>query len=129
MSFQWNDKQPIYLQLKELVKNRILTGDLQAGDTLPSVRQVAAEYQVNPITVSKAWQALAEENLVEKKRGLGMFVMPQARHLLEQREKALFVENEWPLTLQRIQDLGIDVEPLIDSLRELGKKKPPDTNT
>jgi len=129
MSFQWNDKQPIYLQLKELVKNRILTGDLQAGDTLPSVRQVAAEYQVNPITVSKAWQALAEENLVEKKRGLGMFVMPQARRLLEQREKALFVENEWPLTLQRIQDLGIDVEPLIDSLRELGKKKPPDTNT
>ncbi len=127
MSFQWNDKQPIYLQLKELVKNRILTGDLQAGDTLPSVRQVAAEYQVNPITVSKAWQALAEEKLVEKKRGLGMFVMPQARRLLEQREKALFVENEWPLTLQRIQDLGIDVEPLIESLKILGTKKPPKT--
>ncbi len=127
MPFQWNDKQPIYLQLKELVKNRILTGDLQAGDTLPSVRQVAAEYQVNPITVSKAWKALAEEKLVEKKRGLGMFVMPQARRLLEQREKALFVENEWPLTLQRIQDLGIDVEPLIESLKILGTKKPPET--
>ncbi len=119
MSFQWNDKQPIYLQLKELVKNRILTGDLQAGDALPSVRQVAAEYQVNPITVSKAWQALAEENLVEKKRGLGMFVMPQARRLLEQREKNLFLEVEWPQTLQRIQNLGVEIEPLLDSLQAL----------
>lgn len=122
MSFQWNDKQPIYLQLKELVKNRILTGDLQAGDALPSVRQVAADYQVNPITVSKAWQALAEEKLVEKRRGLGMFVMPQARRLLEQREKTLFLENEWPLTLQRIKDLGIDIAPLIDSLTKLRNK-------
>ena len=119
MSFQWNDKQPIYLQLKELVKNRILTGDLRAGDALPSVRHVAAEYQVNPITVSKAWQALAEENLVEKKRGLGMFVMPQARRLLEQREKHVFLETEWPQTLQRIQNLGVEIEPLLDSLRAL----------
>ncbi len=118
MPFQWNDKQPIYLQLKELVKNRILTGALQAGDALPSVRQVAAEYQINPITVSKAWQMLAEEQLVEKRRGLGMFVTANAQQRLKQREKELFLQQEWPEILQRIHDLGIDIEPLVASLRK-----------
>ena len=82
MSFQWNDKEPIYLQLRDQIRNMILIGDLKENEALPSVRQVAADYQLNPITVSKAWQHLVDEGLVEKKRGLGMFVIENAREKL-----------------------------------------------
>ena len=72
MSFKWNDKEPIYLQLKDMIKEMILSGDIKEGDALPSVRQVAMDYKVNPITVSKSYQILVDEELVEKRRGLGM---------------------------------------------------------
>lgn len=70
MTVGWNDNAPIYRQLKERVVGMMLDGILKAGDALPSVRQIAAEYQLNPITVSKAYQELVDENLVEKRRGL-----------------------------------------------------------
>lgn len=119
MSFQWNDKEPIYLQLKDQIRNMILTGDLKELEALPSVRQVAAEYQLNPITVSKAWQYLVDEGLVEKKRGCGMFVKEQARTKLLASDQQKFMQEDWPKIKQRIQDLKIDSQKLIHSLKEL----------
>jgi GntR family transcriptional regulator len=119
MSFQWNDKEPIYLQLKDQIRNMILTGDLKELEALPSVRQVAADYQLNPITVSKAWQYLVDEGLVEKRRGCGMFVKEQARSKLLASDQQKFMQEDWPKIKQRIQDLKIDSQKLIHSLKEL----------
>jgi GntR family transcriptional regulator len=99
MSSRWNDSQPIYWQLKERTIAMILDRTLEEGDALPSVRNVASEFQLNPITVSKSYQALVDEGLVEKRRGVGMF------------EK--FVQEEWPAMLSRIQQLGLDFEQLL----------------
>ncbi len=119
MSFQWNDKEPIYLQLKDQIRNMILVGDLKEKEALPSVRQVAADYKLNPITVSKAWQYLVEEDLVEKKRGLGMFVRERAREKLMASDQQKFMNREWPEIEHRIIDLKIDTSILINSLKEL----------
>jgi len=119
MSFQWNDKEPIYLQLKDQIRNMILTGDLKELEALPSVRQVATDYQLNPITVSKAWQYLVDEDLVEKKRGCGMFVKEHAREQLLASDQQKFMQEDWPKIRQRIQDLKIDSQTLIHSLKEL----------
>lgn len=112
MATRWNDSQPIYWQLKERTIAMILDGTLAEGDALPSVRQVAAEFQLNPITVSKAYQALVDEMLVEKRRGLGMFVCEGAREQLLKSERKKFVREEWPATLARIRQLGMDISDL-----------------
>lgn len=113
MATHWNDSQPIYWQLKERTVAMILDGTLAEGEALPSVRTVAADLQLNPITVSKSYQALVEEGLVEKRRGLGMFVCEGARHKLVASERAKFLNDEWPATLARIDQLGLSIEDLL----------------
>jgi GntR family transcriptional regulator len=113
MEPNWSDNQPIYRQLRDRVVAMILEGALKEGDPLPSVRSVAAEYQINPLTVLKGYQSLVDEALVEKRRGLGMFVKEGARRNLMKNEREQFVKNEWPQMLQRIQRLDLDVEELL----------------
>lgn len=110
---QWNDDAPIYRQLKQRVVAMMLDGVLKPGDVLPSVRQVAAEYQLNPITVSRAYQELADEALVEKRRGLGMYVTEEASKKLLSNERERFLKEEWPLVLERIQRLGLSMDDLL----------------
>lgn len=123
MSFQWNDKEPIYLQLKDRIKDMILAGDIAEGEALPSVRQVAVEYQLNPITVSKSYQILVDEELVEKKRGLGMFVQDGAKNKLQACENDQFINEDWPKILTKIQHLKLDPTELINSLKALGRNQ------
>jgi len=118
MVTQWNDSQPIYWQLKERTIAMILDGTLAEGDALPSVRSVASEFQLNPITVSKSYQALVDEDLVEKRRGLGMFVKKGARARLVQSERQKFRDEEWPATVNRIRQLGLDLEELLREARQ-----------
>lgn len=120
MSTQWNDSQPIYWQLKERTVAMILDGTLAEGEPLPSVRTVAAEFQLNPITVSKSYQALVDDGLVEKRRGLGMFVCEGARRKLLASERNRFLEEEWPAMLNRIEQLGLDVTDLLDTAKKRG---------
>ena len=108
----WSDNQPIYRQLRDRVVAMILEDTLKEGDPLPSVRSVAAEYQINPLTVLKGYQSLVDEGLVEKRRGLGMFVREGARRSLMKNEREQFLKSEWPLILQRIQRLGLDLMEL-----------------
>ncbi len=120
MSIQWNEGTPIYRQLKERVIAMMLDGVLKPGDTLPSVRQVAAEYQLNPITVSRAYQELADEALVEKRRGLGMFVTEEAARKLRGSERERFLRDEWPAVVERIERLGLDVRELLSYKEKAG---------
>ena len=113
MQKDWNDNQPIYRQLRERVIALILDEVLHDGDALPSVRNVSSEYRVNPITVSKAYQTLVDDNLVEKKRGLGMFVQTGARGMLLESEKKKFLEQEWPEIMSRISRLGLSSKELL----------------
>ena len=112
-AIQWSDGAPIYRQLKDRVIAMMLDGILKPGDALPSVRQVAAEYQLNPITVSRAYQELADEALVEKRRGLGMYVPEEAAKKLLFNERERFLREEWPLVLERILRLGLNAEDLL----------------
>ena len=121
-AIQWSDGAPIYRQLKERVIAMMLDGVLRPGDALPSVRQVAAEYQLNPITVSRAYQELADEALVEKRRGLGMYVTEEASKKLLASERERFLLEEWPLVLERIQRLGLTTEQLLKSASNGGAK-------
>ena len=114
-SIQWSDGAPIYRQLKDRVIAMMLDGILKPGDALPSVRQVAAEYQLNPITVSRAYQELADEALVEKRRGLGMFVTDEAARKLRGTERERFLTEEWPAVAERIERLGLSIEDLLQS--------------
>lgn len=116
MSISWNEHAPIYRQLKDKVIGMMLDGVLKAGDALPSVRQIAAEYQLNPITVSRAYQELVDENLVEKRRGIGMYVTEGALEKLLASERERFVQQEWPAMLERIRRLGLDLEQLMRSV-------------
>lgn len=113
MEPNWNDSQPIYRQLRDRVVAMILEGVLQDGDALPSVRNVAAEYRLNPLTVLKGYQQLVDEELVEKKRGRGMFVMEGARKSLLHDERQRFLEDEWPRIVASIQRLGLDAGELL----------------
>ncbi len=115
MSGDWHDNSPIYRQLKSRVVEMMLDGLLKPGDALPSVRQIAAEYQLNPITVSRAYQELADEALVEKKRGLGMYMMDGARDKLLASERERFMKEEWPLVIERIRRLGLSATELLTS--------------
>jgi GntR family transcriptional regulator len=114
MDREWNDSQPIYRQLRDRVVAMILDGVLKEGDPLPSVRNVAAEYRVNPLTVLKGYQQLVDEGLVESKRGLGMFINVGARSLLLQGERQKFLGEEWPRVYANIQRLGLSVEELLN---------------
>jgi GntR family transcriptional regulator len=111
----WNDSQPIYRQLRDLVVGMILDGVLKEGDPLPSVRTVAAEYRVNPLTVMKGYQQLVDEGLVETQRGRGMFINAGAHDLLLKGERQKFLGEEWPRIRQTIQRLGLSAEELLDS--------------
>jgi GntR family transcriptional regulator len=113
MTVTWNDNSPIYRQLKERIVVMMLEGQLKPGDVLPSVRQIAAEYQLNPITVSRAYQELADETLVEKRRGLGMYVTEGATGKLLASERERFLREEWPAMVERIQRLGLRLEDLL----------------
>ena len=121
-AIEWSDGAPIYRQLKDRVVAMLLDGILKPGDALPSVRQVAAEYQLNPITVSRAYQELADEALVEKRRGLGMYVTEEASKKLLGSERERFLREEWPLVLERIQRLGLTTEQLLKSASNGGAK-------
>jgi GntR family transcriptional regulator len=112
MNREWNDTQPIYRQLRDRGVHMILDGVLKEGDPLPSVRSVAAEFRVNPLTVLKAYQHLADEELVEKRRGLGMFVKRGARAILLKGEREKFLTEEWPRIAATIQRLGIKPKEL-----------------
>jgi GntR family transcriptional regulator len=113
MNIQWSDNAPIYRQLKERLIGMMLDGVIKPGDALPSVRTIAAEYQLNPITVSRAFQELADEDVVEKRRGLGMFMTENAHAQLLSSEKQHFIENEWPQILERMQRLGLNIHQLL----------------
>jgi GntR family transcriptional regulator len=115
MDREWNDNQPIYRQLRDRVVAMILDGVLKEGDLLPSVRNVAAEYRVNPLTVLKSYQELVDEQLVEKRRGLGMFIKDGARTLLLQAERQKFLAEDWPRIHATIQRLGLNAQELLDS--------------
>ena len=115
MNREWNDGQPIYRQLRDRVVHMILDGVLREGDPLPSVRNVAAEYRVNPLTVLKAYQQLVSEELVETRRGLGMFVKSGAYNLLVKGERQKFLSEHWPRVHATIRRLGLDPKELLDA--------------
>jgi GntR family transcriptional regulator len=120
MDREWNDNQPIYRQLRDRVVAMILDGVLKEGDPLPSVRNVSADYRVNPLTVLKGYQELVDEELVEKRRGLGMFVKEGARKLLLKGERQKFLAEEWPRVRETIQRLGLTAEELLASANGSG---------
>ncbi|MGH8166763.1 MAG: GntR family transcriptional regulator [Woeseiaceae bacterium] len=127
MDPKWNEDLPIYRQLRDRVVAMILEGVLGDGDALPSVRNVAAEYRLNPLTVLKGYQELVDEGLVEKKRGRGMFVTEGARKNLLKDERQRFIDKEWPKVTATIERLGLDAEDLLRNVRrasgpEQGKK-------
>ena len=122
MSREWNDNQPIYRQLRDRGVHMILDGVLKEGDPLPSVRNVAAEFRVNPLTVLKAYQHLVDEDLVEMKRGLGMFVKPGARDVLLKGERQKFLKEEWPRIATTIERLGITEKELEAAVRKKAKE-------
>ena len=119
MDTNWTDSLPIYRQLRDRVVAMILEGVLNDGDPLPSVRSVAAEYRLNPLTVLKGYQQLVDEHLVEKRRGRGMFVTEGARRALLKDERQLFLEEEWPKIAGRIQRLGFEPRELLDALDKI----------
>jgi GntR family transcriptional regulator len=126
MDQEWNDNQPIYRQVRDRVVAMILEGVLKEGDPLPSVRNVAAEYRVNPLTVLKGYQQLVDEGLVETRRGLGMFINVGARGTLLQGERQKFLGEEWPRILETIHRLGLKAEELLDGARPSSKTDPSD---
>ena len=112
---EWNDSQPIYRQIRDRVVAMILDGAVQEGDPLPSVRNVAAEYRVNPLTVLKGYQELVDEQLVESKRGRGMFINTGSRNLLLQAERRKFLAEQWPRVYATIQRLGLTPHELLEA--------------
>ncbi len=125
MEREWNDSQPIYRQIRDRVVAMILDEVLSEGDPLPSVRTVAAEYRVNPLTVLKSYQQLVDEGLVESKRGRGMFINAGARRLLLKAERQKFLDEQWPRIHATIQRLGLTAEELLDAVTPPAKKKEP----
>ena len=118
MDPKWSEDLPIYRQLRDRVVEMILEGVLADGDALPSVRNVAAEYRLNPLTVLKGYQELVDEGLVEKKRGRGMFVNEGARKQLLKDERQKFLDKEWPDVVATIARLGLDADTLLKEVSE-----------
>jgi DNA-binding transcriptional regulator YhcF (GntR family) len=129
MDREWNDSQPIYRQLRDRVVAMILDGVLKEGDPLPSVRNVAAELRVNPLTVLKSYQQLVDEQLVESRRGLGMFINAGARDLLLKGERQKFLAEEWPRVHARIQRLGLTAEELLEAANRRSSSDDPQSKT
>ena len=125
MGREWNDSQPIYRQLRDRVVAMILDGVLNEGDPLPSVRNVAAEYRVNPITVLKGYQELVDEQLVETRRGRGLFINTGARELLLRGERQKFLAEQWPQIAATIQRLGLTPEELLKAAGTNGSAPDP----
>jgi len=117
MTLEWKEDQPIYRQLRDKVAAQIIKGSIKEGEPLPSVRTIAVDLQINPLTASKAYQELVDEDLVEKRRGLGMFVIKGARSKLLSLEKKKFLEEEWPEIAVRISALGLDVKELMKNTK------------
>lgn len=116
MAVEWNDKQPIYRQLRDQVVERIMDGSFAEGEAVPSVRQVAADYQINHLTVGKAYQELVDGGLLEKRRGLGMFVTVGARKALTSDEQQRFFDEEVPDFAERVRVLGLDMREVVGKL-------------
>lgn len=116
MVLSWNDDQPIYRQLMNEVIGWILSGRLEDGDALPSIRNLASDYEVNPLTAAKAYQGLTDNGLVDKRRGVGLFIKPGARERLLRLEKEKFMTSEWPEIVARIEQVGIDPKELLATL-------------
>jgi GntR family transcriptional regulator len=125
MDPNWNDNQPIYRQLRDRMVALILEGALKEGDPLPSVRAVAADYRLNPLTVLKGYQQLVDEHLVEKRRGLGMYVSEGARLLLLAGERERFLNEQWPQMLAVIRRLGFTAQELFARTPALTHPAPP----
>jgi GntR family transcriptional regulator len=123
MDREWTDSRPIYRQLRDRVVAMILDGVLAEGDPLPSVRNVAAEYRVNPLTVLKSYQQLVDEGLVESRRGRGMFVNPGAQRLLLAGEREKFLREDWPEIHATIRRLGLDPKDLLPDQTPKPRKK------
>jgi GntR family transcriptional regulator len=123
VTVEWNDKQPIYKQLRDMVIERIMDGSFPEGEAVPSVRQVAADYQINHLTVGKAYQELAEVGLLEKRRGLGMFVTAGACCALTDDEQRRFLDEEVPAFVERVQVLGMDMNDVVGLLLDAGSDK------
>jgi GntR family transcriptional regulator len=117
---EWNDDQPIYRQLRDMVVERIMDGSFAEGEAVPSVRQVAADYQINHLTVAKAYQELVDIGLLQKRRGLGMFVTEGARSGLTHREQQRFIDEELPAFAERARTLGLRLEEVVELLLRTG---------
>ena len=118
MATQWDPDKPIYIQLYQQVVARIIDGYIKEGEALPSVRRVAAEYQINPITISKAYQMLQDEQLVEKQRGKGLFVKAGSQEIILNRERNSFLIEQWPEILKQITRLKLSAEQLLTPTTE-----------
>ena len=123
MAREWNDTQPIYRQLRDRVTHMILDGVLNEGDPVPSVRSVAADYRLNPLTVLKAYQELVDEQVIESRRGLGMFVQAGARDRLLQAERTRFLSDDWPRIAATIERLGLTQKDLDAAARRFSRKE------
>jgi GntR family transcriptional regulator len=123
VTVEWNDKQPIYRQLRDLVAERIMDGSFPEGEAIPSVRQVSADYKINHLTVGKAYQELVDEGLLEKRRGLGMFVTLGACCALTSNEKQQFIDEEVSAFLERAKVLGMDTQEVVGLLLETGGRR------
>lgn len=123
MQDSWRDDQPIYRQLQERIVALIVSGALKEGEAIPSVRQVASDYQINHLTVAKAYQELVDQGLVEKRRGLGMFVLPGAQEKATAAEREKFMQQELPQLVERARQLGIKHAELIKTISQMLKEK------
>lgn len=121
MLMEWNDKQPIYRQLRDLVVERIIDGSFAEGEAVPSVRQIATDYQINHLTVAKAYQELVDIGLLETRRGLGMFVIAGAKKSLTEQEQQKFLADELPAFVDRVKKLGIDIDMVAEELHKAGE--------
>jgi GntR family transcriptional regulator len=122
VTYEWNDNQPIYRQLRNMVVERIMDGSFVEGEAVPSVRQVAADYQINHLTVGKAYQELVDLGLLQKRRGLGMHVTAGAQANLTSQEQQQFIDEELPAFADRARVLGLDLDQVIELLQEAGGK-------
>ncbi|OYK80483.1 GntR family transcriptional regulator [Coxiella burnetii] len=110
---RWDDKKPIYQQLRDKIVKAIIDGSYVEGEMIPSIRKISTEYQINPLTVSKAYQSLLDDNVIEKRRGLGMLVKAGARQRLLTQEKQYFLKKQWPQIKNKLERLGIDLKELL----------------
>ena len=114
----WDDGTPIYRQLRDIVVTMILDGELSEGNALPSVRHIAGQFQVNPLTVLKSYQQMVGEGLIESRRGRGMFVLPGARQRLLASERERFLSEEWPRVVDTLHRLGLSAKELLHKTGE-----------